>query len=321
MKIPCEIIRDILPLYAEDMVSQPTRAMVEEHLGECENCTRELEAMKNPEKPLPAAQIESLKRVKDTIRHRRVFTVLTAILLIVTFLFGGALLLDAPIYLSADQAIESVEALEDGTIRIHPTDIVTTTGSCVGMDDDGTLSRNYGVIYSTNLYMLLFPKEITPYEKLPEEIRLLVSEEDWGTHKYQWEGGASSYNFWYVNAKDGTVEALLWDAGNPRPQVPLKDVNYTLAYYVGILAVICVVFMILERTCGKYRLGKVAGCFAVWFGSVAISVVIVTAGQFEELWGKFTEAFRESIFLAIPMSLCVLCVRKLIRMNKQDKGI
>ena len=320
MKIPCEIIRDILPLYAEDMVSQPTRAMVEEHLGECKTCTKELVSLRMQATPAESG-VKALTRVKNGIRKRSVLSVLTVISLIATLLFGGALLLDAPIYLSAEQAIEFVEGLEDGTIRIHPTDIVIETGSYVGFEDDETLSRNYGVIYSTNLSMLLFPREKTPYENIPEEIRRMVSKEDWGTQKYQWEGGASSYNFWYLNAKDGTADTLLWDAGNPHPQIPLKDVNYTLAYYAGILAAMCVVCMILQRKFGKYRFGKLADYFSVWFGSLAVSVVIVTAGQFAELSGKFREAFDESILLAIPMSLCVLCVRKLIRLNRLDKGL
>ena len=32
MKIACEIIRDLLPLYAEDMVSEKSKEAVEEHL-------------------------------------------------------------------------------------------------------------------------------------------------------------------------------------------------------------------------------------------------------------------------------------------------
>ena len=50
MKISCDIIRDILPLYAEDMVSTATKEMVDEHLCECESCTAELENLRKPAK-------------------------------------------------------------------------------------------------------------------------------------------------------------------------------------------------------------------------------------------------------------------------------
>lgn len=36
----CNIIKDILPLYAEDMVSEDTKALVEEHLAHCPVCKR-----------------------------------------------------------------------------------------------------------------------------------------------------------------------------------------------------------------------------------------------------------------------------------------
>ena len=45
MRNECNIIRDILPLYAEDMVSPDTVSYVEEHLKSCEACRREYEQM------------------------------------------------------------------------------------------------------------------------------------------------------------------------------------------------------------------------------------------------------------------------------------
>ena len=48
MKNECNIVRDILPLYVEDMVSADTSAFVEEHLEKCAECRAELEDMKRP---------------------------------------------------------------------------------------------------------------------------------------------------------------------------------------------------------------------------------------------------------------------------------
>ena len=45
-KITCNIIRDILPLYLDEVVSEDTREMVEEHLQTCEACRREAKLMK-----------------------------------------------------------------------------------------------------------------------------------------------------------------------------------------------------------------------------------------------------------------------------------
>lgn len=46
MKNECSIVRDILPLYLENMVSDETGAFVKEHLKGCPECTAELEALK-----------------------------------------------------------------------------------------------------------------------------------------------------------------------------------------------------------------------------------------------------------------------------------
>lgn len=45
MKISCEIIKDLLPLYHDGVCSNDSRTMVEEHLADCENCKAELQAM------------------------------------------------------------------------------------------------------------------------------------------------------------------------------------------------------------------------------------------------------------------------------------
>lgn len=38
MKIPCSIIKDLLPLYHDDVCSEESKDMVEEHLSECNDC-------------------------------------------------------------------------------------------------------------------------------------------------------------------------------------------------------------------------------------------------------------------------------------------
>ena len=38
MKNECSIVCDLLPLYAEDMVSEDTAEFVKEHLGNCPTC-------------------------------------------------------------------------------------------------------------------------------------------------------------------------------------------------------------------------------------------------------------------------------------------
>lgn len=45
MTVSCEIIKDLLPLYHDDVCSRDSKAMVEAHLANCESCKAELQAM------------------------------------------------------------------------------------------------------------------------------------------------------------------------------------------------------------------------------------------------------------------------------------
>lgn len=45
MRVSCPIIRDLLPLYHDEVCSDDSKAMVEQHLAECGSCRAELQAM------------------------------------------------------------------------------------------------------------------------------------------------------------------------------------------------------------------------------------------------------------------------------------
>ena len=49
MRNDCNIIRDILPLYAENIASEDTVSFVDEHLEHCSECRDELEKLRQPD--------------------------------------------------------------------------------------------------------------------------------------------------------------------------------------------------------------------------------------------------------------------------------
>ena len=49
MKVPCSVIQDLLPLYADEACSEESGRMVREHLQECAECGRMLERLKSHE--------------------------------------------------------------------------------------------------------------------------------------------------------------------------------------------------------------------------------------------------------------------------------
>jgi predicted anti-sigma-YlaC factor YlaD len=70
MKVSCEIVKDLLPLYIDNICSKESSLLIEEHLKECDDCRRDMENMK---KELPVEVIvenlEEAKRIKK-IRER-----------------------------------------------------------------------------------------------------------------------------------------------------------------------------------------------------------------------------------------------------------
>lgn len=50
MKTECSVVIDLLPLYVEEMVSDETKAFVEEHIKNCPECMAEIEKIRKGEK-------------------------------------------------------------------------------------------------------------------------------------------------------------------------------------------------------------------------------------------------------------------------------
>ena len=102
MRNECNIIRDILPLYADKMVSADTASFVEEHLIGCAECRAELEKLKVAdviESAVSDAENDDEKRLKafaGKINRKRhiVISAFAAVLLII-FLLGGSLIFAA----------------------------------------------------------------------------------------------------------------------------------------------------------------------------------------------------------------------------------
>ena len=137
MNNKCNLIRDILPLYVEDMVSMDTREFVSEHLEHCETCRAELEHMRKPADIIPDADIVPLKRIKKELFIKRLQTVfLTAILAcaIVTVLFG---ILTSPKFFPYSDDLFHVNSGTDGSITIA-FDNKVTGYSCMKEFNDET---------------------------------------------------------------------------------------------------------------------------------------------------------------------------------------
>lgn len=89
----CNIIRDILPLYAEKMTCADTDAYVEEHLQMCEACRRELAMLLEPKEPEFAGDVSSGETAIKAIRKKwnRKNAALAILILLMLVSIGGYL--------------------------------------------------------------------------------------------------------------------------------------------------------------------------------------------------------------------------------------
>lgn len=104
-EISCHIIRDILPLYLDGVVSDDTRTMVEEHLETCSNCQKEAALLQQnvvvpTVKNIQFAEAKMLKGLKKQIHRKNLAAVLVSILLTVaTVLSFGVILISVQSYI------------------------------------------------------------------------------------------------------------------------------------------------------------------------------------------------------------------------------
>lgn len=58
----CDVIRDLLPLYADDLASAHSRALIEAHVKECDACRSLMERMCAPMEPEPVDEAQAYAR-------------------------------------------------------------------------------------------------------------------------------------------------------------------------------------------------------------------------------------------------------------------
>ena len=86
-KISCNIIRDLLPLYVDEVVSQDTRAMMVEHLEQCAECREKYENMKSTVVIPVEGDIKLLEHFKNAWKKKKIFLVCSTVFLTIVIIF------------------------------------------------------------------------------------------------------------------------------------------------------------------------------------------------------------------------------------------
>ncbi len=92
-KISCNIIKDILPLYVDEVVSEDTKEMVDEHLDSCASCREEAEMLKKnmilpSNRTIKISDATIFKNIKRRFFKKKVIVSILSIAATIAVIFG-----------------------------------------------------------------------------------------------------------------------------------------------------------------------------------------------------------------------------------------
>jgi len=357
MNISCDIIRDLLPLYAEDMVSEDSKKLVDDHLCGCDDCVKELAALKKPQKVPVETDVSSLKRVEVTLRRRKTLTVLAVLMTVAALIVTGMTYLMTPYVLTATEAIEDVWVTEDGALAIDYARGITGKASQSIFDSD-----NVAHVCNTTRYDWYQAREKDAMLEAmsEEEIKRYITdlykkdectENDWNRffninlnygdfktkdgeflHRYdpetwipengEWTNRPIDRNQWYIHPTNTGVDLhLLYDSGLDLPDSILWMSSKAYGhFFAGCMILAALFYWISRGITGIWK--EVLSRGAIILVCIAASILLVTGGQFHTLEYHLTYEWNQAIYMeSLVLSLAALLWHQLHRMNKQDKGL
>ena len=211
MNNKCDIIKDLLPLYAENMCSGDSRQAVAEHIAECESCRNELKKINTDVAIQADSDVSMFKRIKKRARIEKVVISIVSIVFVLSalwfaqfFLINTDCAMDYEKYNLAENV--SVEVDEDGLLWLCTDNEASTydyyypmpvDANSIKMGEDGFDKNNKGSFNVTfhhrkvnELAMIQMPgqKKRTPLFN--------INEKDYKSVKYYDENTDTEYVLW-----------------------------------------------------------------------------------------------------------------------------
>jgi len=250
MALSCTVIRDLLPLYAEDLLQEESRLLVDEHLASCEACQKELEVLREPAPPqaetLPLFSVKKLLRKQNLAWGLLSAGLIAAILLTVIAWITRA----QPVSLDADQL--HVFSTKDGVfVRLTaPAELRLQLDTDLFTDEQG---RACAVISGYS----------SPWLQL------------YGTDSRGWESRMKIADgpldrVYYCDHTTGGDMRLLYGSTAPDDAAGgMVLPRLVLNYYLHMAVLLTAVFGLLALLLRKKASGRTLGCLSLVFGCYA----------------------------------------------------
>ena len=117
-RVSCDVIKDLIPLYAEDMLSEDSSKLVEEHLDACEECRKYLKELQEM-KALPIeTNTKPLIKFQQALQRKKWATIILTTF--ITLLVGTltVIFITAPKYLPYSEEVVMVSETDSEFILV-----------------------------------------------------------------------------------------------------------------------------------------------------------------------------------------------------------
>ena len=213
-QLQCAVIKDLLPLYYDDVCSDETKKLVEEHTASCRECKMELESLNAP---INIPMVEIQNRVQDEkvirklanswsrVRKKALYKGMSITAIVCLLLFGGYYALfewDIQPVSTDKFKISEISQLENGRIayRIDFLDDYDVRRVKYNLDEKGNF-------YMTPLRPIIKIKSERPIGDANESFNIQGNEENWDNQEIK--------ALYYGSPDDGV---LLWEKGMELPK-------------------------------------------------------------------------------------------------------
>jgi hypothetical protein len=167
MKISCEIVKDLLPLYHDDVCSNESRTTVEEHLIECGTCKEYLDSMNsdflqsNAEAAEEQAKFHILKGIKKKLLRKNVMISAISVICAITVLLGVfSLVFHYQVPIPYDNGLVSVKMGSNGMLDVlfKGDDYYCSYNWTATIEKDGVKQHVAYIYYTDTIWTKKFSK-------------------------------------------------------------------------------------------------------------------------------------------------------------------
>lgn len=227
----CNIVKDLLPLYAEKIASEDTAVFVEEHLSSCIACKDELEKIKKNTVDSQCKETLPLQTIKKRLRAKKYTAVCCTAAFLLAVMLSAFAFLTAPDYLPYSAQLLSVSEKPDGSVTVLFDSQIT------GYDCEYTKMEETGTpVYIISAWNTIWDRW---FSQRGRQNAVLPFKGDTPAVFYAENNGSENILLYGTASNSGNVTTL--------PRLVLGYYLLLAAFAAGGLAVLCVLFRRKEQ--------------------------------------------------------------------------